>query len=518
MLVPKVRKSVGFPVLDVPSSLPVVIDAIWRVMKSRDTRHYGRVLEFLELVHSQAPGLLCYRHRAKLSSGLKGKLVLSMVEESCSLLTVLKALNCYFPPVFPDEPRALRRDLFRVRQCHFHFRRLVLRMIRDEKFRRHYIEKKLHVEYGEEFMSVLEKLLWEFLYRLRSVLSQQPDDLNSTSKNLPMAEEQSTSDCCTQMNEFSDASTPVIFGTGESPVGKKPKNHVTSTNDKTCTAGEERCQPIIQTRPEDQQNMKEAKQGMKESNICRGSRISDQDMAPSESVETSSSRTGSSDTITEFSDAGQASVFQIFGLDCSAGLEENEKLSPPNPFQSQEIEAILQERLLAQCGQEGRTLVSNNEVCNRQGIQNTLTESNVPANTQMQDSNAINTNKHLSEIKNYKKKKVAIRKVANANADVHLKIRPKKVEGNKSRNAPGLHLGPTMPPSAHLMSWRFQPQVHLTRLPIKLINGCQDQVTSKPTALMPSDDSEPSQGTWRWLCSFPTDNDSSDPDYYPGCE
>ncbi|MEE6500367.1 hypothetical protein FKM82_003752 [Ascaphus truei] len=77
-------------------------------MQRRDTPQFGRVLDFLEGIHEQVPELLCYRHYAKLSAGLRGKMVLNMVEQRCPLMDILKALNCHFPPACPDDPSTVR--------------------------------------------------------------------------------------------------------------------------------------------------------------------------------------------------------------------------------------------------------------------------------------------------------------------------------------------------------------------------------------------------------------------------
>ncbi|XP_075182160.1 TERF1-interacting nuclear factor 2 [Anomaloglossus baeobatrachus] len=161
------------PSVDTGSPLSALIRASWLVMKKRDVRNFGRILEFLELTHKQVPHLLCYRHHAKLSTGLRGKIMLHMMEEKKPLLDVLSALNRHFPPVFPDDSDAAQRKAVKVQQCKINFRRLVLRMIRDETFRQHYVENTLHLEYGDAFMAALEKLLWEFLYRLQIVLNLQ---------------------------------------------------------------------------------------------------------------------------------------------------------------------------------------------------------------------------------------------------------------------------------------------------------------------------------------------------------
>ncbi|XP_071973412.1 TERF1-interacting nuclear factor 2 [Engystomops pustulosus] len=162
----------GQPV-DTETCLPVLVKAVWLVMKRRDIQNFGKILEFLELTHNQVPGLLCYMHHAKLSTGLRGKIVLQMIEEKQPLLDILTALNYHFPAVLPDDEAVAQRKALKVRHCKIHFRKLVLRMIRDEAFRKNYVKNTLHLEYGDKYMAVLEKLLWEFLCRLQTVLNQQ---------------------------------------------------------------------------------------------------------------------------------------------------------------------------------------------------------------------------------------------------------------------------------------------------------------------------------------------------------
>ncbi|MBN3315184.1 TINF2 factor, partial [Atractosteus spatula] len=157
--------------MDSTLSVRVTAAALWSVMKNRDTLHYDRIIGFLDLIYQQIPHLVHFRHYIKISIGLKAKIVLHMFESNQPLLKILKKLNEYFPVNGAQQYNSTRRDIQKVEQCYHHFRRLVLRMIHNEGYRRRYIEEELEDEYGELFIAAVEKLLWEYLKRLESGLS-----------------------------------------------------------------------------------------------------------------------------------------------------------------------------------------------------------------------------------------------------------------------------------------------------------------------------------------------------------
>ncbi|XP_018097695.1 TERF1 (TRF1)-interacting nuclear factor 2 L homeolog isoform X1 [Xenopus laevis] len=339
--------------------LPAVTSAIWQVMQRRETQHFGRVLEFLELVHAQVPDLLCYRHHAKLSVGLRGKMVLDMVEKSCSLMSILTALNLHFPPSLPDEPNTVLRDHSRLQRCHSHFRKLVLRLIRDDKFRSNYIETKLQSEYGETFMASLEKLLWEFLYRLQTVLIHQPfespEESQLTPTQLPGSQKQDMSkNCLFPVDDHTSPSCSLLQNDPHLNFSKPPatftteelkmrKNHM----NKSCTVGDEEEQDLFPLQCETEQNSTQPKQTLMDS------KASMPHIADSESSGNEALHNGNLVTDVGHHDAGtismaslkrprcKTSVFDIFGLDCTLEVDSYGNLSPPNPFQSQEMETLL---------------------------------------------------------------------------------------------------------------------------------------------------------------------------------
>ncbi|XP_069823997.1 TERF1-interacting nuclear factor 2 [Dendropsophus ebraccatus] len=435
------------------SPLSVLVNAVWLVMKKRDIKNFGKILDFLELTHEQVPGLLYYTHHAKLSTGLRGKIVLHMFEEKKPLLDILTALNCYFPPVFPDDSAVAHRKAFKVQQCKIHFRKLVLRMIRDENFRQHFVENTLHVEYGDTFMAVLEKLLWEFLCRLETVLNYQ----------VPGATEPSVVD------EDHLSNTPIrpSAGLNFSEMKKQRSNATT-------------CSVTSSDKPEETpSSVYRCTQSEQGSGRCKGTALQ------AEGVEQEPVYRRTLDLVSSFADGGyrmdepHPPFLSIFGFDCSESTRINpcENFSPPDPLQSPDPDVDL--------GHGSESVTWYDEMGH-----GSFSDIQVTDVAQTLNPHPVSSSLHaVSEVK-------------------------------CDRQDEALAQG--------LMSWRFQPRVCLTKLPLNIINKYQDQESSKDktseenvTSQMA--DSELSQsetlppsGSWSWVHSGPTDNDSNDPDYLPG--
>ncbi|XP_041048558.1 TERF1-interacting nuclear factor 2-like isoform X2 [Carcharodon carcharias] len=161
---------------DIPDhgALPLRITsaALWNSVKRHQTENYERILEFVNIIWQQAAGLVTYRHYLKLCIAFKAKLLMEMFVKRRSLLEILQTLEQYFPRVVVDDPKASRRDTHKERQCRLQFRKLVLLLIRDEDYREQFLQDKLEEEYGSLFMASTQRLLWEFLERLESILPQ----------------------------------------------------------------------------------------------------------------------------------------------------------------------------------------------------------------------------------------------------------------------------------------------------------------------------------------------------------
>uniref|UniRef100_A0A6I8NNZ0 TERF1-interacting nuclear factor 2 N-terminal domain-containing protein n=1 Tax=Ornithorhynchus anatinus TaxID=9258 RepID=A0A6I8NNZ0_ORNAN len=56
-----------------PAPLRLAAAAAWHVVRLRRSPHYPRVLQLLSVLDAAAPGLVRYRHHARLCLGLRAK-------------------------------------------------------------------------------------------------------------------------------------------------------------------------------------------------------------------------------------------------------------------------------------------------------------------------------------------------------------------------------------------------------------------------------------------------------------
>ncbi|KAM5138641.1 TERF1-interacting nuclear factor 2 isoform 2-T2 [Mantella aurantiaca] len=410
------------------NDVSVVAKAVWLVMQSRDSKNFERIVEFLELTREQAPGLICYRHYARLSAGLRGK-----------------------PPC----------DVAKVQQSKIHFRKLVLRMIRDEKFRQNYLETTLQAEYGEMFLKALEKLLWEFLYRLQAVLDQ--EGFKSTEQSrlegkdlirtpmLPVSPSNSDKSATTMQQDRS-----YLFRTDSS--SEEPQNgfqtHQTWQRRESDSARKGDDYDSDQTNIECEESQ--------EANVTR---------IPSDPMR-HPRRNGRASDVEE----GRTPCFDIFGFDCSdcSKVNDLEPLSSPNPLQSQD---------------------AHHKVClesDKERTRGSVAERNSRGGTKEAKSHALPAHEQQNPC----------------------------VSGmmiKEQRDAGGNLL-------QGLTSWRFQPKVHLEPLPLdlvrKYIRPHADSIENDSApSTAGSELTQNSASTYSGLLdsSATSDDYSNDPDYYPNC-
>ncbi|XP_023697618.2 TERF1-interacting nuclear factor 2 isoform X1 [Paramormyrops kingsleyae] len=149
--------------------LRLVSAAMWQVMKNRDVLHYGKLEEFVTSISDAIPMLLSCRHRAKLTLGLRARLVLELCRgrtppDSSVVLPHLERLQ----PL--GGPSNRRRDDVKVRETISKFHELVQDLLNNPAERKHFFQEVFPVEFGPQFDDALEKLLWEFLVRLDQLL------------------------------------------------------------------------------------------------------------------------------------------------------------------------------------------------------------------------------------------------------------------------------------------------------------------------------------------------------------
>ncbi|XP_072544900.1 TERF1-interacting nuclear factor 2 [Salminus brasiliensis] len=148
--------------------LRLVSAAVWKVMQQRDVTHYGKLEEFVTSVSETVPGLLSYRHQAKLSVGLRAQLILHHLRISPSsdpelILPLLEKLRA------PTLSKGKRKDQ-KVEAAVKNFHILVHTLLKNPAGRRQFFKEEFDSQYGPQYDQALEKLLWEFLSRLDQLL------------------------------------------------------------------------------------------------------------------------------------------------------------------------------------------------------------------------------------------------------------------------------------------------------------------------------------------------------------
>ncbi|XP_063769730.1 TERF1-interacting nuclear factor 2 isoform X2 [Pseudophryne corroboree] len=151
------------------SELSISAAACWCVLRSRNVSHFHRVLDFLNAIYRATPDLLHFRHYAKLSLGLRAETILDLVDRNGTTAETWEV----FQQLFPDNPldvapHATHRDLEKVLAANSSFQNLVNNLFKDEQYRMCYM--KVHLDFGEPFVAVLEKLFRELLARLATAL------------------------------------------------------------------------------------------------------------------------------------------------------------------------------------------------------------------------------------------------------------------------------------------------------------------------------------------------------------
>lgn len=149
----------------------LVSAAMWKVMKDRDVMHYGTLEEFVTSSCETAPGLLTYRHQAKLGLGLRGRLILEMCrgQDPPDPEDILPHLERIRAPVVSPTATTMKRDI-KIETIINTFRDFVQSLLKDPEEREHFFKGEFVTEYGAQFDLELEKLLWEFLVRLDQLL------------------------------------------------------------------------------------------------------------------------------------------------------------------------------------------------------------------------------------------------------------------------------------------------------------------------------------------------------------
>uniref|UniRef100_A0A8C6UCU2 TERF1 (TRF1)-interacting nuclear factor 2 n=1 Tax=Neogobius melanostomus TaxID=47308 RepID=A0A8C6UCU2_9GOBI len=142
----------------------LVSAALWKVVKERDVMQYGVVEEFVTSACDTVPGLLTLRHQARLTLGLRARLVLELCRKQSDPKTIavhMKRIRYCFTPKERD---------YKIKSAVETTHALVPKLLTDAAEREHFFEEVFPLAYGTNYDRELEKLLWEFLIRLDQLL------------------------------------------------------------------------------------------------------------------------------------------------------------------------------------------------------------------------------------------------------------------------------------------------------------------------------------------------------------
>ncbi|XP_052003901.1 uncharacterized protein LOC127658569 isoform X2 [Xyrauchen texanus] len=148
--------------------LRLVSAAMWKVMQQRDAVHYGKLEEIITSIFETVPGLLNYRHQARLRMGLRALMILEELRQSDPpdtqhVLQELGKLQAF------SVTNGNNTDQ-KVEEAKRNFHSLVQCLLKGPATRKQFFKEDFHVQYGGHYMASLEKLLWEFLTRLDQLL------------------------------------------------------------------------------------------------------------------------------------------------------------------------------------------------------------------------------------------------------------------------------------------------------------------------------------------------------------
>ncbi|XP_014043023.1 zinc finger protein ZFMSA12A isoform X1 [Salmo salar] len=139
---------------------------MWQVVRQGNTKHYGKLEEFVSMVTEVVPELLSNRQRWLLILALRGRVTLEL-----------------FRSGHPDDLEAVQTHLDRITAsglkqsndaaiefAESNFLKLIQSLVEDPDRREHFFKVVFPVEYGPNFDSSLQTLVCHFLSRLEELL------------------------------------------------------------------------------------------------------------------------------------------------------------------------------------------------------------------------------------------------------------------------------------------------------------------------------------------------------------
>ncbi|XP_055739799.1 uncharacterized protein LOC129824283 [Salvelinus fontinalis] len=167
------REEQGLPLSSLRLFVPplrLVCAALWQVIERRDIMDYGLLEEFATTVLEIVPELMSYRERVQLLMGLRARLVLELCrcdDELCRPDTVQPHLNRMRSCISNHKGEVSDPN---VEASEANFTKLIETLMEEPKERELFFQNVFPEEFGPEYDSTLQILVWEFLSRLEKLL------------------------------------------------------------------------------------------------------------------------------------------------------------------------------------------------------------------------------------------------------------------------------------------------------------------------------------------------------------
>uniref|UniRef100_A0A1A8R788 C2H2-type domain-containing protein n=2 Tax=Nothobranchius rachovii TaxID=451742 RepID=A0A1A8R788_9TELE len=149
--------------------LQLLSAAMWNLMKGKDVMNYGKLQEFVSMLTEAVPGLINHRQRAHLLLGLRARLILELCKGSARRDVDSDVIQTYLEG-FPVTSATTDTVDTEVRTTECTFIALVQSLLKDPAERAYFFQEVFPVEYGPQYDSALQVLLWELLSKLEMLL------------------------------------------------------------------------------------------------------------------------------------------------------------------------------------------------------------------------------------------------------------------------------------------------------------------------------------------------------------
>ncbi|XP_036432888.1 C2H2-type zinc finger protein isoform X1 [Colossoma macropomum] len=171
---PEQENAAGHVPLRLPSlrllvpPLRLMSAVMWRIVQQRDVTQYGMLADFVSLVTEAVPELFSHTHGVELILGLRAKLILELCRRDDPV--DIHAIQPHLNSIQLSLPLVKCVDSIEVEETGIHFVELVQTLIKDTAEREDFFQNVFPVEFGPNYDSAVQTLMWDFLSRLERFL------------------------------------------------------------------------------------------------------------------------------------------------------------------------------------------------------------------------------------------------------------------------------------------------------------------------------------------------------------